>query len=53
MLFFLYVSYEVAEINDGRLQPNLQCVLQSLEETSGRLTPPKQEGEKHSITQMH
>jgi hypothetical protein len=42
MLFFLYVFYEVAEIRDGLLQPNLQRVLQSLEGISGKLTPPKQ-----------
>jgi hypothetical protein len=53
MLFFLYVSYETAEIIDGLLQPNLQCALQSLEGISGKLTPPKQEGEKHGMTQIH
>jgi len=42
MLFFLYVFYEGAEIRDGLLQPNLQCVLQSLEGISGKLTPPKE-----------
>jgi hypothetical protein len=46
MLYFPYISYEGAEIRDGLLQPNLQCVLQSLEGISGKLTPPKQERAK-------